>query len=359
MKHCPLLFLLFFVSALSPFFAAHALDGPLKKSSVNPRYFTDNSGKAILLTGSHTWGNLVDVGATNSSFKPGLDNVSSTSVAEGFTQYLDFLKSHNHNFIRLWRWELTYWKRYTDNLYRYSSPHPWKRPGSGLAKDGLPKFDLNQFNQAYFDLLRARVIAARDRGIYISIMLFEGNALYFPEYDTWVGHPYNINNNINGINGDLNNDGQGVEIHTLENNSKVLAIQEAYVKKVIDTVNDLDNVLYEIGNEMGSYSLPFQYHIVNLVKSYEKAKPKQHPIGITQCYHKLSQYWSQNQTLLDSPADWISPGGEKVPQIDYVNNPVVNDGKKIVLADTDHLFGLGGTRQWIWKVFLRGHNPIW
>jgi hypothetical protein len=28
-----------------------------------------------------------------------------------------------------------------------------------------------------------------------------------------------------------------------------VAIQEAYVKKVIDTVNDLDNVLYEISNE--------------------------------------------------------------------------------------------------------------
>ena len=31
------------------------------------------------------------------------------------------------------------------------------------------------------------------------------------------------------------------------------ALQEAYVRKVIDTVNDLDNVLYEITNEAGVY----------------------------------------------------------------------------------------------------------
>ena len=32
---------------------------------------------------------------------------------------------------------------------------------------------------------------------------------------------------------------------------KLLAFQKAYVKKVIETLNDLDNVLYEIINEGG------------------------------------------------------------------------------------------------------------
>src|SRR5687767_3414938 len=38
-----------------------AINGPLRVSSQNPRYFTDNSGNAIYLTGSHTWNNLVDI----------------------------------------------------------------------------------------------------------------------------------------------------------------------------------------------------------------------------------------------------------------------------------------------------------
>ena len=38
--------------------------GPLRVHPENPRYFTDGSGKAIYLTGSHTWSNLQDQGMT-------------------------------------------------------------------------------------------------------------------------------------------------------------------------------------------------------------------------------------------------------------------------------------------------------
>jgi len=46
----------------------------------------------------------------------------------------------------------------------------------------------------------------------------------------------------------------------------VTAIQEAYIKKVIETVNDLDNVLYEIANETGEFSTQWQYHMINFIK---------------------------------------------------------------------------------------------
>lgn len=41
---------------------AATFNGPLKTSTTNGRYFTDNSGKAIYLTGSHTWNNFQDGG---------------------------------------------------------------------------------------------------------------------------------------------------------------------------------------------------------------------------------------------------------------------------------------------------------
>ena len=47
--------------ALTPV-RAQAATGPLRVNSANPRYFTDGSGKAIYLTGSHTWANLMDRG---------------------------------------------------------------------------------------------------------------------------------------------------------------------------------------------------------------------------------------------------------------------------------------------------------
>ena len=28
------------------------------------------------------------------------------------------------------------------------------------------------------------------------------------------------------------------------------------------------------------------------------------------------------------------------------------------LLDTDHIWGCGGNAAWVWKSFLRGHNPL-
>ena len=42
----------------------------------------------------------------------------------------------------------------------------------GPPLDGGLKVDLDHFDPAFFERLRSRVLAARDRGIYVGIMLF-------------------------------------------------------------------------------------------------------------------------------------------------------------------------------------------
>ena len=228
------------------------------------------------------------------------------------------------------------------------TPFPWPRTGAGLANDGKPKFDLSQFSQAYFDRLRSRVEEAGDRGVYTSVMLFEGWHLSgLP----WGQHPFDSNNNINGINGDANGNGNGHEIHS-GTIPAVTAIQEAYVRKVVDTLNDLDNVLYEIANESGSFSTNWQYGMIDMLKVYQDGKPKQHPVGMT--FQAFSG--STHSTLLNSPADWISPGQSSGG--DWLNSPPVADGLKVIITDSDHIAALNVGHDWIWKSFSRGLNPI-
>lgn len=316
------------------------IQGPLRVYPDNPRYFTDDTGRAVYLTGSHTWGNFKDMGHTDPP--PPFD----------FEGYLDFLEQYHHNFIRLWTWELSVYT-YDGNL-TYATPFPWARTGPGTALDGKPKFDLIQFNQAYFDRLRSRVLAAAKRGIYVSIMLFEGHGLHASQPPwCWDGHPFNVHNNINGIDGDANGDGRGLETHTLQI-PEITALQEAYVRKVIDTVNDLDNVLYEITNESGNYSTEWQYHLIRFIHEYEKGKPKRHPVGMTFQFARPQELRGTNEALFRSPADWISPN----PEGGYRENPPAADGSKVILNDTDHLWGIGGNRAWVWKSFCRGLNPI-
>ena len=312
--------------------------GPLAVHPQNGRYFQHTStGEAVYLTGSHTWANLVDTGPSDPP--PPFD----------FERYVDWMAGLDHNFMRMWTWELVSWDTTANGEHKLhtSAPQPYARTGPGTALDGKPKFDLTQFNPAYFDRLAQRVATAREHGIYVSVMLFEGWGLQFSN-KAWEGHPFNAKNNVNGIDGDTNKDGKGVEIHELGNQA-VTAIQEAYIRKVIDTVNGFDNVLYEISNENHPPSTPWQYHMIRFLKDCERTKSQQHPVGMTFQYKGGS-----NQALFDSPADWVSPN----PDGGYRDDPPPADGRKVVLNDTDHLWGIGGNLAWVWKSFTRGYNPI-
>ena len=199
-----------------------------------------------------------------------------------YDEYLDFLTKHNHNFIRMWVWEQGGWDPWAAG-HVIVEPVAYLRTGPGNALDGTPKYDLTKFNDEYLERLRSRVAAAQKRGIYVSIMLFQGWSVEKKGQvgNPWQGHPFNRANNVNGIDGDRNGDGQGPEVHTLEAPPEILELQKAYVRRVIDTVNDLDNVLYEIGNEMHVGSAAWQYRMIEFIHDYEKTKPKQHPVGMT------------------------------------------------------------------------------
>ena len=221
--------------------------GPLRVLASNPRYFTDGSGKAIYLAGTHNWHNFQDNGHR-------LRETQDPPAIFDYDAYLDLLTRHHHNFFRLWRWESSKW---TDEhpvlLTKYCQPHPWVRSGPGLAADGKPKFDLTRFNQEYFDRMRRRITTAGERGMYVAVQLFEGWALQFT--DAWLCHPFNRKNNIQEVDADASGNGKGTDFNTLQVTAmgkKVLGLQEAYLRKVIDTVSDLDNVLYEVCNGPGA-----------------------------------------------------------------------------------------------------------
>lgn len=304
--------------------------GPLRVHPDNPRYFTDGTGQAIYLTGAHTWNNL-----QNNAVYPPVD----------YAEYLDFLEKHNHNFIRMWAWEQGGWDPWAAG-HTMVEPVPFARTGPGQALDGRPKYDLTCFNADYFQQLRSNAIRARDRGIYVSVMLFQGWSVEKKGQvgNPWQGHPFNKANNINGLDGDLNGDGQGPEIHTLDAAAEILERQWAYVRQVVDTVNDLDNVLYEIGNEMHVGSVEWQYAMIHYLREYEKTKPQQHPIGMTGAP-------IANAALLASPADWISPTSKD----GYNTDPPATDGSKVIIADVDHVWPKQ-YRQWVWKSLTRGLN---
>jgi hypothetical protein len=171
--------------------------------------------------------------------------------------------------------------------------------------------------------------------------------------EDWDHLLYNPANNVQGIDADTNKDGSGAEAYDLSLPG-ITAYQEAFAHKVIDTVNDLDNVLYEIGNEGDLTSVRWQRHFIDLIKRHEAGKPKQHPVGMTAVFNILDGSWATDDSvLLSSQADWISPVKSQ-----YKDDPPAADGKKVIIADVDHIWPAAPHRGWIWECFLRGLQPI-
>ena len=360
-----------------------AAPGPLVVSTANPRYFTvaAEGRKAVYLTGSHIWNNLHD------GMGPGA-SCAETSEELDYDAYLDFLTERGHNFIRLWRWEQFRSQAAGGDYHLCMTPQPWARTGPGAATDGKPRFDLARFDEAFFERLRDRVVAAGRRGIYVAVMLFDGFGLHLsPAPDHVEGHPYFAANNINGV-----GIGSILDYQVLPLDPRIQALQEAYLAKVVDTLGDLPNLLWEVANEssgggtvdtafaelLGQAAVPewgdstaWQYWVIDTVKRHEQQMRYQpHPIGMTMQYPVPDQT-KVNQPLLASRAEWISPGyddevfagGAPPPQAPgappsrWLVDPPAADGRKVIINDTDH-YALGGDALWAWKSFLRGHHPI-
>jgi hypothetical protein len=313
---------------------AQTATGPLRVNPANSRYFTDASGRAIYLAGAHTWSNLLDRGTLNPPIVP-----------FDYSTYINWMVAHNFNFMRLWATELPYVGTTEDPYDNFVAlPMKWTRTGPGYANDGGLKFDFNQFDQGYFDRMRARIITARNNGIYVCVMLFTGYELQF-ETNPKDGNPFESSNNINNV---------SCPATCPTDNSlmskEVWSYEQAYIRKVVDTVNDLDNVLYEVSNEAGApYSNTWQASVISFIKQYEATKPKQHPIGMTFQYEGGS-----DSTLYDSAADWVSP----------VSRFPHEEVGKVIINDTDHSYpwhhlkhdGKAAQRSWVWKNFTLGNN---
>ena len=320
---------------------------PLKASS-NPGYFQDSNGNTIILCGSQTWNTVQDWGS-NGAVNP-LD----------FKEFVRFLKAHGHNFTLLWVTELPVFHGLPIMDHNSPditvSPFPWMRTGPGLATDGKPKFDLSKFNEEYFDRLYKRVKDLNDAEIYAGVYLFSGEWLKwyrFPE----DGYPFTGSNNVNGINDGYSrkNPGAGIRSVTMTAPDMITDLQDIYVRKVIDRLNNLPNVLWIVSEEAPGKSTWWNAHLISLVKSYENGKQFRHPVG-----YAMPQEL-KDSVVFNSDADWIAPTGWLSPERSCGSG---NPECKVNINDSDHSYwemwneSPQLNRNYAWENFMTGNQVL-
>src|SRR3984885_14714178 len=241
----------------------HKIAGPLA-ASTNPHYFKDANGKALILAGSQTWNTLQDWGSDGSPQT--LD----------FPAFVKFLTAHGQDFTLLWRGEMPKFCSLPSPRGAppdfSGSPQRWQRTGPGNAPDGGLKFDLPKFDQGFFDRLRARTQALNDAGIYAGIYLFTGEFINIFRCAS-DGYPFTGANNINGVDDGYTNGPKGMASMTMTAPNDITRYQDAFVEKIIDTLNDLPNVLWIVSEEAPSNTAWFNYYKIRPFQKNKHKKP--------------------------------------------------------------------------------------
>jgi len=304
----------------------------LELYSQNPRYFAEG-GQPVYLLGDGWYGPI--------RTEPGTYDL---------VEYLDGLQAAGVNYTRV----LAY-APYPEILNYGVTLFPWKRTGPGTDQTGRLKFDLTQWDPAYFSRLRDFLALAQARGIYVELAIFEGSAL--KETSVWPYHPFNILNNVNGIDGDSDDDNRGFEIHTLLLPA-VVALEEALVEKIIDETHDFPNLVYELGNETNNSTIyraqeaEWAEYFIGFISSSLETKPTPHLLAVNDDFTAYDatvddrvdvlNYHFSTWILSTIAADFASSGRP--------DRPKVLDETVLVTGDTSPT----KVRQAAWVSFLSG-----
>ncbi len=160
-----------------------------------------------------------------------------------FERYLQDAAERRHTLTRLFM--LFREQQHSHNPYSTCKPEstdyvsPYPRTGPGNAIDGLPKYDLDQWNPEFFDRLHRFLALASDYGVVVEVVILSNTY----NEDIWMLNPLHPKNNINGT------EEISFPEYMTKRHPKLFARQRALVRKIVEETNRYDNLLYEVCNE--------------------------------------------------------------------------------------------------------------
>lgn len=249
------------------FATAQEATKPLALHPDNPHYFQFRGKPAVLIGSTEHYGAVMNL---DFDYVPYLDELARNGLNQTRTFSGTYREVPNSFGI-------------TDNTL--SPTHyigPWSSP------DGK-KFDLTQYDAKYFDRLKDFVTQAGERGVVVEYVLF--CTLY--NDDLWNINPMNPKNHSSDI-GEI----PRREVYTLKH-PKLLAIQDAFVKKAATELNGFDNVYFEICNEpyFEGVADDWQAHIAQTIMETEKGLANR---------HLIAQNIANDRKKVDKPTPGVS-----------------------------------------------------
>lgn len=282
-------------------------DGPIRLHPANPHYLEFRGKPTILVGSGEHYGGVLNLDFDFKTYFDTLQRVGLNQTRTFSGSYREVPESFNIQNNTL-----------APKPNRYQAP--WVKVAD--AANGRPEaYDLDRFDPAYFERLRAFVHTADKHGVIVEFVLF------CPLYEDvlWDVNPMNTRNNRNNV-GDCPRE----EVYTLKH-PKLLEKQLAFVREVVTRLNAFDNLYFEICNEpyFGGVTLEWQARIAEEIAATERTLPKK---------HLIAQNVANAKAIVDKPVH---------PEVDIINfhyaQPVAAlDNYQLNLALGDDETGFAG-----------------
>lgn len=199
-----------------------ATTGPLRVWQLDansPKIFLDRNNQPVWLTGEVTCCRTGD----------------RANWPLSTLQEIDNLAAHNGNFLHI---------RLGPFTRAVHPDDPNNAAFDAYRREADGRYNLDVWNEAFWQRVRDIVHYARDRGVYVEVDLIDGFILRHSNVDHPEWSPWRAENNINGINAGT---------CTVQSGSPS-AVHDRWLRKVVHTVGAYDNVVYQVGNE--NFTMP-------------------------------------------------------------------------------------------------------
>ncbi len=286
---------------------------PISQHPENPHYLLFRGKPTVLVSSAEHYG-----AAINLDFD--------------YIRYLNELASKGNNYTRIFAGPMI--EPWGDDHNTLNPAYgrlivPWARSSTPGYIDGGNKFDLNQWDTAFFTRLKHLIQEAGNRDIVVEITL---TGQYYND-ENWQNSPLHCNNNINGV-GCTGNTG-----------SDVIGQIERMTRKYVQELQDFDNVFFEIANEERP---AWSADCINWIQQEEQHLPFKHLIAENVEWYPFPTY--HDQTAL--PGVSIMNFHYGLPEAVYNN---YNDNN-IISIDETGFNGTGDTyyRKEAWNFMIAG-----
>ena len=320
---------------------------------VNPHYFEYKGKPLVLITSDHHYGAVIDLDFD-------------------YARYLDYLDRTGMNLTRIYPGGMFE----APDKYLPGNPLgprpgrqilPWARSSQtgahpSLAEPGQPlyKFDLDQWNPAYFARLKSFVELASKKGIIVEVAFFNG--MY---EDCWPLNALYHRNNVQNV-GQYEAAECGLFTTNDTRNQDVLRYQRAYVAKLTAELNGYDNVIFDLCDEPSLHGkadgsvidipddkvIPWLLALKEAFLGAESKLRKRHILGQTSL--SLSPDLSREPWCDWIAAEYVRPAAAALDKDYGVRKPMINVESDYYGFGLSKPYSVTDVRAEGWWFMLRG-----